>query len=102
MADPHPVQPTGDAQLRAEAVESLQKKQAFRAHLTAFVLVNALLFVIWLVSAITAGGGAWFPWFIFPLFGWGIGLAFHGRAVYGGGITEADIQREMNRLRGTT
>ena len=101
---PSPIGPeTGraesDADLRAAAIESLQKKQAFRTHLTTYLLVNGLLFVIWLATAIGAGGGAWFPWFIFPMVGWGVGLAFHAKAVYGSGTTEADIQREMERLR---
>lgn len=43
-------------------------------HLMAFVLVNALLAVI----NVTLGGPMWFLW---SVFGWGIGLAFHMRAV---------------------
>jgi hypothetical protein len=86
--------------LRAQAVSHLQERQGFRRHALVFVLVNALLIAIWLTTAIAVGGGAWFPWPIFPLIGWGIGLALHGWAVYGKGITEADIQQEMNRLRG--
>jgi len=47
----------------------------FWVHATVFVAVNLMLFVIWLVT------GAGFPWFLFPLLGWGIGMAVHA-AVY--------------------
>ena len=95
-----PDQAVDATDLRAQAVSRLQEKQGFKRHALVFALVNALLIAIWLTTAIAAGGGAWFPWPIFPLIGWGIGLALHGWAVYGKGITEADIQQEMNRLRG--
>ena len=83
--------------LRLEAIGRLRKRRDFRTHLTAYVLVNFLLISIWLVVGITAG--AWFPWPVFPLLGWGIGLAFHARAVYEPPIDEAAIQEEMDRLR---
>jgi 2TM domain-containing protein len=83
--------------LRFEALQRLRKRRDFRTHLTAYVLVNFLLISVWLVVGITAG--AWFPWPIFPLLGWGIGLAFHARAVYESPIDEAAIQEEMARMR---
>ena len=45
-------------------------------HALIFAAVNLLLFVVWLVT------GAGFPWFVFPLFGWLIGLVAHGASVY--------------------
>jgi hypothetical protein len=52
---------------------------AFRIHATVFVAVQALLIAIWAVIAITSDDS--YPWFVFPLFGWGIGLAVHYAAV---------------------
>jgi cytochrome b561 len=46
---------------------------AFRIHLAVYVGVQALLVVTW---ALTTGPDG-FPWFVFPLLGWGIGLAAH-------------------------
>ena|SRR5687767_11841661 len=49
-----------------------------RCHATAFVLVNALLFVLWIIGSATGGDSTWSdPWPLWVVFGWGIGLAFH-------------------------
>jgi uncharacterized membrane protein len=49
---------------------------AFRIHATAFVAVQVMLFVIWLLVWLVGHGTA-YPWFIYPLLGWGVGLAVH-------------------------
>jgi hypothetical protein len=64
-----------------EALRRLEKKRDFRGHLAAYVLVNAFLWLIW--GVVYAAGGPWFPWPVFPLFGWGIGLTFHAWDTYG-------------------
>jgi 2TM domain len=55
-------------------------------------LVNACLVGIWAVT------GAAFFWPIFPLLGWGIGVAFNAWDVYRPPISEDRIRREMDRL----
>jgi fatty acid desaturase len=75
-----------DRAVEKERSERRQRRRraaraGFRVHLAVFAAVQALIFVTWLV---TSGGD--FPWFVFPLLGWGIGLAAHAAAVYGGGI----------------
>lgn len=90
--------PSPQEVLRREATKSLQRKQEFRTHAVVFALVNLMLVVIWLVTA--AAAGSWFPWFVFPLFGWGIGLGSHAWATYGTQpMTEERIAAEMERLR---
>jgi hypothetical protein len=44
---------------------------SLRHHARSFVLVNALLVVLWLID------GAGYFWPAWPMFGWGIGLASH-------------------------
>ena len=81
--------------LRQVALEQLRKKRGLQAHSIAYITVNALLVGIWLV---TNPGG--FFWPIFPIFAWGIGLAFNAWDVYSPERwTEDQIQREMQRLR---
>lgn len=86
--------PRGEEQLRDQAVARLKKKRDFRAHALMYVLVNALLVVIW---AVTAAG---FFWPIFPILGWGIGLAANAYDVYGRKpFSEEEIRREAQRIR---
>src|SRR3954471_11331389 len=46
-------------------------RQGFRIHLTFYLLVNLLLIGIWAAS----GGGYFWP--VWPILGWGIGVAAH-------------------------
>lgn len=56
-----------DTQLR----ELARKRVEFRTHLVVYCVVNAALWAIWYFT----GGN--YPWPIWPLVGWGIGLFFH-------------------------
>jgi hypothetical protein len=63
-----------DRQYLEKIQKRLQKRMgsgAFKVHLTAFLGVNALLFVTWLLTP------GWHPWFLYPAGAWGIGLAHH-------------------------
>ncbi|GAA3337489.1 hypothetical protein GCM10020358_13960 [Amorphoplanes nipponensis] len=80
--------------LRQFAVDQLRKKRDLQAHLLAYLLVNAFLTTVWFLT--DAGG---FFWPVFPLFGWGIGVAFHIWDVYAPAEpAESRIQEEMKRL----
>ena len=70
-------------------------KLGFMIHLTVFVAVNALLF---LVNQRASPGVSWF---VFPLGGWAIGLAIHGLVVFASasGLRERMVEGEMRRLR---
>ena len=83
-----------DQSLRDRALERIEKKREFHAHLLAYVLVNAMFVGIWAVT------GAGFFWPIFPLLGWGIGIGFHAWDTYRlGEPSERLIQREIEHLR---
>jgi len=81
-------------QLRQLAISQLRKKRGLQAHLLAYLTVNLLFNAIWFLT--TPGG---FYWPVFPLLGWGIGLAFNVWDVYRPDRpSEEDIEREMQRL----
>jgi hypothetical protein len=85
--------------LRATAIRRLHRKREFIEHLASYLIVNGILVAVWLVIGLTAD--AWFPWPLFPIAGWGIGLAFHAWAAFGPPsrpIDESAVEREMDRL----
>lgn len=84
---------------RAAARQRLISKRGFRVHLTVYLAVNALLWVVW--GVVFANTDVWFPWPVFPLLGWGIGLGFHAWETFGRrrSFTDEQIDREVERLR---
>jgi hypothetical protein len=87
--------PRTEEELRELALASLKKKRDLRGHVFIYVAVNAMLVAIW---AITGSG---FFWPIFPILGWGVGVAANAWDVYGRKpIGEDEIRRETERLRG--
>jgi hypothetical protein len=48
-----------------------EAKLGFKANLAAYVIVNAVLITINMLAVPD------FPWFLFPLVGWGIGITMH-------------------------
>lgn len=86
--------PRNEQELREQAISQLKKKRDFRAHVFIYVAVNVVLVVIWAIV------GAGFFWPIFPILGWGIGVAANAWDVYGRKpIGENEIERETERLR---
>lgn len=78
----------------ALARKRAQDKIGFYIHFTVYVAVNALFIGTWWF----VGDG--FPWFIFVLGFWGIGLVAHFIGVFvGTGMTDRMTQREYERLK---
>lgn len=78
-----------------ENVDRMNRK-AFQIHATAFVAVQTLLVVTWALVW-QLGGGTAYPWFLYVLFGWGIGLAVHYIVIrnisYGGARRDGTASR---------
>jgi fatty acid desaturase len=83
-----------ESELREQAKSQLEAKRGFWNFAVVYVVVNALLVVIWAVS----DGGYFWP--IWVIGGMGIALALNAWKVFGQKpITESDIQQEMQRQR---
>lgn len=87
--------PVVEHELRRRAEKRLKGKRDLGAHLLAYVLVNGFLVVIWWMTS----GDDGFFWPIFPILGWGIGVAFNVWDVYSPEPSEDKIRAEMDRLR---
>lgn len=83
---------TPAADRRSRAVERLRKRSEFWTHLAVYVLINAMLVLVWFFTS-----GSFF-WPVFPLVGWGIGLFFHGVDTFRRPFSEERIRREMDRM----
>jgi len=84
-----------------EDIDQLARKRAgaklgWYAHAAVFTLVNLML---WGMSRYGFGNR---PWSVYPLLGWGLGLALHGISVFvlgtGSGLRERMVQKERERL----
>ncbi len=81
-----------DSERREAAIERLKAKRDFRNHVAVYLIVNAMLVVIWALS------GQGYFWPVWPMLGWGIGLALHGwKAFFERPISEEEISREMQK-----
>lgn len=96
--DPDDVLATTDEGLREQALQRVKKRRDLHTHAFAYVVINALVWGVWVIIGATSG--SWFPWPLWVTLGWGIGLVFNAWDVYGRRpITETDVHREMERLR---
>jgi hypothetical protein len=85
-----------EEQIYEQAKKRVEAKKGFFVHLTVYIVVNIMLVLIW---AFAAGGG--YPWFLWALGGWGIGVLFHflGVFVFGQKSDRAAIEKEAEKIR---
>ena len=83
----------------ADATERLARRRAsaklgWLIHASVYGLVNTLLIAL----SLSSGRG----WAVFPLLGWGLGLAVHGAVVFlttgGAGLYDRLVQAERERM----
>jgi hypothetical protein len=82
----------GELALREREARRIARQQWFWLHGAVFLTIQVFLFVIWVL------GDRSYPWFIFPLFGWGILIAAH--AVYAFVVRDAEeimVERAMRQ-----
>jgi hypothetical protein len=105
---------SGEDELRAQAVKQLERVRAFKLHLAASFLGMLLLTAIWAISEYHNAGGwptdgfsqsssiphVWNDWIIWPWMAWVFVIAVRAYAVFARRpASEAEIQREMDRIR---
>lgn len=86
----------------SEDIEQLARRRAgaklgWYTHAVIYAAVNLLLFLM------SSHGFGSRPWSIYPVLGWGLGLALHGVSVFvlgsGSALRERLVEQERERLR---
>jgi len=79
------------------ARKRVKDKRDFYGHLIAYLIVNSILVLVW---ALSTGGYPWFVWCLGP---WGIGIVFHFLAVFGfppsGAKEKKAIEKEAEKIK---
>lgn len=82
----------GELAVREREAKRIARRQWFWLHFAVYATTQIFLVIIWAVTSVTH------PWYIYPLFGWGIFVAAH--AVYAFVIRHPDeilIERAARR-----
>jgi hypothetical protein len=91
-----PVEPP-QPDIREKAEKRVRQRIELLRHIGTYVIINGFLVIVWALT------GAGYPWFLWVMAGWGIGLAFHiiGYAAgYRGEATkDRMVQKEMERIK---
>lgn len=72
--------------------EQAKARAEFKHHFTVYIIINMLLWVIWLFTA----GIHSYPWPIWPTIGWGMGVLFNYLNVYQVNNT---VEKEYDKLK---
>jgi len=95
MQEPTPRIP--DEELMQLARKNVQRKKEFKIHLAVYLAVNAFLVGTFLVTTPNL-----YFWPIWPIMGWGVGVAIHGAVAYlnGNSAKETDkVMKEYQKLK---
>lgn len=81
------------AAFREREARQILRRRAFLVHLCVYSAVNLMLVGVWAL----AGGG--YPWFLFPLMGWGVGVVAHAATAYLlANPNDVVLEREQRRM----
>ncbi len=74
------------------------KRAAFRKSLYSYLIINAFLWAIWWVTTGRITGRHGYPWPVWVMLGWGIGIAFQYFNAYNGDKHDM-TQEEYEKLK---
>ena len=75
-----------------EAKKRVEEIKGFYFHLISYIVVNAILVVINLLTSPE------YLWFIWPIIGWGVGLLIHAFTVFGNVMGKAWEERKIKEI----
>jgi hypothetical protein len=83
---------------REEALAQVKRKREFRAAIASYVVVNAALWLIWLLSD-DRGDANGVPWPLWVTAFWGLGMVIGAWNIYGQRpVSDQEVEQEMQRM----
>lgn len=88
---------SSEDEIKKIAEKRVRERIHLLQHIGAYIIINGFLVLVWALS------GAGYPWFLWVMAGWGIGLAFNivGYLTGGKGSAARDrmVQKEMEKIK---
>ncbi|MEL6390425.1 MAG: 2TM domain-containing protein [Bacteroidota bacterium] len=81
-----------EQQLYLRAKERVRKRRKFYSHAMSWVVMSVFFILLNLATSD-------FFWAIFPILGWGLGVAFHAISIFSYEWEDTEVDREYERLR---
>ena len=73
-----------------------QRRASFKGHFTTYLIMSIFFWLLWyFAGSRTYGNGV--PWPVWPMLGWGIGVALHYLGAYGNG-RQNNVGKEYEKL----
>jgi hypothetical protein len=73
-----------------------QRRASFKTHFTVYAVMSVFFWLLWYITG-GAQYGSGLPWPVWPMFGWGIGVALHYIGAYVAPKSNA-TEREYQKL----
>lgn len=74
-----------------------RKRASFKRNLAAYLVMVAVFWIIWYLTGGSTYDDGGVPWPVWPMLGWGIGVAFHYIGAYVAHKSN-DTQKEYDKL----
>lgn len=74
-----------------------RKRASFKGHLATYIIINIFFWILWYFNRERYEPHDKIPWPVWPLVGWGIGLAFHYISAFVSSGTSA-VEKEYDKL----
>lgn len=95
MHEQQDASPPGEESIEERAKKKVEEKVRLLQHIGTYVAVNCFLVIVWALS------GRGYPWFLWVMAGWGLGLAAHAIGYFVGSRSQAVrdkmIEKEIER-----
>jgi uncharacterized RDD family membrane protein YckC len=59
-----------------------QRRASFKSHFVTYLIMSVVFWIIWYFSGGRIYNNGGLPWPVWPMLGWGIGVAFHYIGAY--------------------